>query len=82
MECVEQTHAVAKAIEDRDYETALNLRGSSFVEAFETLRTMLRALPRQPQPGQNRFRLAVMHAGAPAPGYERRRARRRPDWAG
>ncbi len=68
MECVEQTHAVANAIEEHDYEKALNLRGSSFIEAFETLRTMLRALPRQPQPGQNRFRLAVMHAGALAPG--------------
>jgi len=68
MECVEQTRAVAKAIEEHDYEKALNLRGSSFVEAFQTLRTMLRALPRQPQPGQNRFRLAVMHAGALAPG--------------
>jgi len=68
MECVEQTHAVATAIEEHDYEKALDLRGSSFVEAFQTLRTMLRALPNQPHPEQQRFRLAVMHAGAPAPG--------------
>ena len=68
MACVEQTHSVAKAIEAHDYETALDLRGSSFIEAFDTLRTMLRALPHPPQAGQNRFRLAVMHAGSPAPG--------------
>jgi len=68
MECVEKTHAVAKAIEERDYETALELRGSSFKEAFHTLRTLLRALPHPPQPGQKRLRLAVMHSGALAPG--------------
>lgn len=68
MECVNKTHAVAKAIEERDYETALELRGSSFKEAFQTLRTLLRALPHPPQPGQKRLRLAVMHSGALAPG--------------
>ena len=51
-----------------DYEKAMDLRGSSFKESFETLNTMLRALPHPPQPGQKRLRLAVMHAGAPAPG--------------
>jgi 6-phosphofructokinase 1 len=68
MECVEQTYAVAKAIQAHDYETAMSLRGSSFVEAFDTLRTMLRALPHEPIPGRKRLRLAVLHVGAPAPG--------------
>ena len=68
MECVEQTHAVAEAIENHEYEKAMSLRGNSFIEAFQTLRTMLRALPHPPQPGQKRFRLAIMHSGAPAPG--------------
>lgn len=68
MECVEKTHAVASAIEAHDYDGAMNLRGSSFKESFQTLRTMLRALPHPPQPGQKRFRMAVMHSGAPAPG--------------
>jgi 6-phosphofructokinase 1 len=68
IECVEQTHSVAEAIENHDYEKAMSLRGNSFIEAFQTLRTMLRALPHSPQPGQKRFRLAVMHSGAPAPG--------------
>jgi 6-phosphofructokinase 1 len=68
MECVEKTRSVAQAIQAHDYETAMKLRGSSFIESYETLRTMLRALPHAPQPGQKRLRLALMHAGAPAPG--------------
>jgi 6-phosphofructokinase 1 len=68
MECVEKTHAVAKAIKAHDFETAMGLRGGSFNESFQTLRTLLRVLPHPPQPGQRRLRLAVIHAGAPAPG--------------
>jgi len=68
MDAVEKTHAVAKAIEAHDYETAMDLRGSSFKESFETLKIMLRALPHPPQPGQRRMRMAVIHSGAPAPG--------------
>jgi 6-phosphofructokinase 1 len=68
MECVEKTHSVAATIEAHEYEKAMALRGSSFKEAFDTLKTMLRALPHPPQPDQKRLRLAIMHAGAPAPG--------------
>jgi len=68
MECVEKTHSVAAAIANHEYERAMDLRGASFREAYDTLRTMLRALPHPPQPGQKRLRLAVMHSGAPAPG--------------
>jgi len=68
MGCVEKTHSVAETIEAHEYEKAMSLRGSSFKEAFDTLKTMLRALPHPPQPDQKRLRLAIMHAGAPAPG--------------
>ncbi len=68
MECVEKTHLVAKAIQEHDYDTAMDLRGSSFKESFQTLKTMLRSLPHAPQANQKRHRLAIMHAGAPAPG--------------
>ena len=68
MECVEKTHAVAEAIANHDYEKAMEMRGSSFIEAFITLRTMLRALPHPLSPGQKRLRLAIIHSGAPAPG--------------
>ena len=68
MKCVEQTHAVAAAIAAHDYERAMELRGASFKQAFRTLRTLLRALPHEPRPGQKRLRLGVMNSGAPAPG--------------
>jgi len=68
IDCVEKTRAVADAIQSHDYETAMQLRGGSFKEAYDTLRTMLRALPHPAKPGQERYRLAIMHAGAPSPG--------------
>ncbi len=68
MECVEKTKAVAEAIAVKDYERAMGLRSSSFKDAFRTLKTMVRALPHPPEPGQKKFRIAVFHAGAPAPG--------------
>lgn len=68
MECVERTHAVAEAIAAHEYEQAMDLRGSSFKEAFQTLRTMLRSLPHPPTPGQKRLRLGIIHSGAPSPG--------------
>ncbi len=68
MECVEKTHAVAEAIAAHDYERAMELRSTSFKDAFRTLRTMVRALPHPPEPGQKRFRIGILNAGAPAPG--------------
>ncbi len=68
MECVQKTQAVAEAIEAKDYQKAMELRSSSFSDAFSTLRTMVRALPHPPTPGQSRFRIAMLNAGAPAPG--------------
>ena len=68
MDCVLKTQAVAKAITDRDYDLAMDLRGGSFKEQFRTLRTLIRALPHPPQPGLRRLRLAVLTDGAPAPG--------------
>jgi 6-phosphofructokinase 1 len=68
MKCVEQTRAIAQAIDDHDYERAMELRGNSFRETYRTLRTLLRSLPHAPTPGQKHLRLAVMNCGAPAPG--------------
>jgi 6-phosphofructokinase 1 len=68
MQCVERTQAVAKAIAAHDYEKAMELRGSSFKEAYHTLGTLLRSRPHEPVPGQKRLRLAVMNSGAPAAG--------------
>jgi len=68
MDCIQKTQAVAEAINAKDYEHAMDLRSSSFRDAFRTLKTMVRALPHPLEPGQKRFRIAVLHAGAPAPG--------------
>jgi 6-phosphofructokinase 1 len=68
MEGVEKTRALAEAIEARDYEKAMSLRSSSFIDSFNTLRTMVRALPHPPAPDQKRFRIGILNAGAPAPG--------------
>jgi 6-phosphofructokinase 1 len=68
MQCVEETHGVADTLAARDYEKAMDLRGGSFKESFRTMRTLVRSLPHPPEPDQKQFRLAVMHAGGPAPG--------------
>ncbi|MBN2147364.1 MAG: 6-phosphofructokinase [Anaerolineales bacterium] len=68
MHCVEQTLAVADAIKAHEYEKAMELRTTSFKEAFRILRTFVRSLPHDPQPGQERYRIGVLNSGAPAPG--------------
>ncbi|HWQ13152.1 MAG TPA: 6-phosphofructokinase [Roseiflexaceae bacterium] len=67
MQCVAQTRAVAQAIAAQDYERAMELRGGSFREAFRTFQTLAQALPRVAR-SERRGRLAVLHAGGPAPG--------------
>ena len=68
MESVKRTQAVAEAVNARDYERAISLRSGSFKDAFKTFKTMVRALPHPADPSKKQFRIAVMNAGAPAPG--------------
>jgi 6-phosphofructokinase 1 len=68
MHCVEQTKAIGRAIRERDFARAMELRGRSFQTAFDTLRTVVRALPHEPPAGQKRLRLAVLNCGGVAPG--------------
>jgi 6-phosphofructokinase 1 len=63
-----QTQAIAAAVQAHDFDTAMRLRGSSFVSAFRTVRTLVRAKPHTRLPEQRRLRLAIMNAGAPSPG--------------
>ncbi|HEX6386003.1 MAG TPA: 6-phosphofructokinase [Anaerolineae bacterium] len=67
-ESLAKTREATEAVKSLDFERAMELRGSGFREAFQTLRTLVRAMPHEPAPGQRRLRLAVMHGGAPAPG--------------
>lgn len=65
---LEKTRAVADAVAARNYEEALALRGKSFSQAFDIVRTLVRASPHPPAPDQRRLRLAIIHGGGPAPG--------------
>jgi 6-phosphofructokinase 1 len=67
MQCVEQTQAVARMIAEQNYAKAMELRGSSFTEMFETFKAMASALPSVMPPARPR-RLAVLHGGGLAPG--------------
>ncbi len=66
--CLEKTNEVNEAIKNNDFARAMKLRGSGFQEAFQTLRTMVRATPHAHGPSHRHVRFAIMNAGAPAPG--------------
>ncbi len=66
--CLEKTQAVAEAIKNKDFESALQARGSSFREYFQMVRALVHTLPHELASDQKRLRIAVMNAGGPAPG--------------
>lgn len=66
--CLARTQEIHEAIQNLDFERAMELRGSSFREAFSTLRTLVRALPHERSEDNPRMRLAILNGGAPAPG--------------
>ncbi len=68
MECVNTNQEVNKAIKALDFDKAYRLRGPAFHASFEILRTLVRAVPHPPKPGQRKLRIAILNAGAPAPG--------------
>jgi 6-phosphofructokinase 1 len=68
LDSVAKTRSIAGVIADRDFETAMEMRGGSFTNSYGLLRTMVQASPRRPEPGQRQLRLAILHGGGPAPG--------------
>jgi 6-phosphofructokinase 1 len=68
MENIQKTHQVSELLQAHKYDEAMSLRGNGFVESYNILHTLLRAHPQPPEQGQKQLRLAVMHAGGPAPG--------------
>ncbi|KAG8230791.1 hypothetical protein J437_LFUL011355, partial [Ladona fulva] len=80
MECVEKTKAVSKALADKQWELAVQLRGRSFARNLETYKMLTRLKPpksafdesghgiQDTLWGQEGYTLAVMHIGAPACG--------------
>jgi 6-phosphofructokinase 1 len=67
-ESVDKTHDLADVIEAQDYEKAMAMRGGSFAESYRTFRTIAHSHPNPPLPDRKRLKLAIMHAGGPAPG--------------
>lgn len=67
-QCLDKNRALDEALEAHDFDKAMTLRGKGFIDAFQTLRTLVRAEPHEPDPQRRRLRLAVLNAGAPAPG--------------
>ena len=68
VECVAATRQVAAVLAERRYPAAMALRGEQFSAAVETFKTIMQARPSGAPAGQRRLRLAVLHAGDPAPG--------------
>ncbi|XP_059350170.1 ATP-dependent 6-phosphofructokinase-like isoform X2 [Daphnia carinata] len=78
MACVEKTQAVAKAMADKQWELAVQLRGRSFARNVETYKMLTRLKPPKMTPEmathakgrllKSGYTLGVMHVGAPACG--------------
>ncbi|KAG0709937.1 ATP-dependent 6-phosphofructokinase [Chionoecetes opilio] len=69
MGCVLKTQAVAKAMQDRDWDNAVQMRGRSFARNLETYKMLTRLRPPKViEGGKGGFNLGVMHIGAPACG--------------
>jgi 6-phosphofructokinase 1 len=68
MECVKRTQEVAERVRAGDFASALALRGRRFEGNLQTLRTIVRALPRPAPPDRRRLNIAFIHSGGPAPG--------------
>jgi 6-phosphofructokinase 1 len=66
--CVADSRRVNAALQAREFDRALELRGTSFNDALRTFKTLQKALPHPPREGQRRLRLGILHAGAAAPG--------------
>ncbi|GMT36093.1 hypothetical protein PFISCL1PPCAC_27390 [Pristionchus fissidentatus] len=70
MQCVERTQAVQKAMNEKNWERAVQLRGRSFQRNLETYRllTKLRTVEKDNLSEGHHFTVAVMNIGAPAGG--------------
>ncbi|KAI2809430.1 hypothetical protein BLOT_000579 [Blomia tropicalis] len=69
MQCVEKTKSVAAAMHAKKWEEAVKLRGISFKRNLETYKMLTRIQPPKPEELNNeRYRLAIMHCGAPCCG--------------
>jgi len=67
MHCVEKTQGVTKAMENKDWDLAVQLRGKSFQRNLDTYRMLTRVKPPCVD-NKTGWNLAVLHIGAPCCG--------------
>ena len=67
MKCVEKTQAVTKAMAEKNWELAIQLRGKSFINNLQTFRLLSRLKP-PTEVGQGGYNLAVINIGSPCCG--------------
>ncbi|MFM8268024.1 MAG: 6-phosphofructokinase [Ilumatobacteraceae bacterium] len=67
MPAVERTRQIAEAMAAGDHDRAVDLRGGNFLDTLDITTTMMKVYPDSPS-GVRPRRLAVLHAGGPAPG--------------
>lgn len=67
VDCVEETQAVTKAMADKDFTKALQLRGTEFFESVRTFKRVARRAPVDIDKSSS-IRIAIVHIGAPAGG--------------
>jgi 6-phosphofructokinase 1 len=69
LEAVAQTQEVAKAIERKDFDTAMRLRDAEFAEYYKSYQiTTSTDQPKLKLPEEKRMRVGIIHVGAPAGG--------------
>ena len=68
MECVDRTRSVATLLDEHRDSEAMERRGGSFAEYWAALHTLLAAKPKVSPATERRPRIAILHAGGPAPG--------------
>lgn len=68
VEAVKQTQAIAQAINDKDFESAVKLRDPDFKESFNGFIMTSSLDPEHMLPKEKHLRIAIIHLGAPAGG--------------
>ena len=68
MESVEMTQKIKSLSEEKKFGQVMQLRGENFGATYNILRTLFQAGPRPEKEADPAYRIAVMHAGGPAPG--------------
>lgn len=70
MECVHKTQAVARAMGTKNWEVAVQLRGSGFKRNLDTYLMLTQSRPKhiEVHEGKPALRIGVMHVGAPCGG--------------